>query len=428
MLQKALPDGRTSPNQTPVLEIVLGFLASILTGGFRFAHIARLRGDKVISAILGLTKEVASAMTLTRYFRGFVRSHVEHLTEVLWKSTFERISPRRLGYVLDMDSSVFERYGVQEGSLKGYNPKKRGRPSHHPIFAFLAEAKIIVHLWLRSGNTGTANGATAFLSEALAKLPQTISLYAFRADAGFYIHEFLTTLEHRGLPYAIAVKFTSLIQHAIFGISTWTSVDTGLAVGEMQFMGHNWSHPRRIVVLRETVNERECRGKTLKLFDILGYKYRAIITTLPYSAIEVVRFYNARGDCENRLRELKEDFNLDKFCLDSFNGTEAALRLICFLFNLISEFKRDVLHDESIRLSRIRVEVFVVGAILGAEGRDPILRLGLTGPFRERFAKLLAIIHKLTVTQFVLDKFLAMISVNSTWHRPKVKRRHQKKK
>lgn len=52
VLQKALPDGRTSPNQTPVLEIVLGFLASILTGGFRFAHIARLRGDKVISAIL----------------------------------------------------------------------------------------------------------------------------------------------------------------------------------------------------------------------------------------------------------------------------------------------------------------------------------------------------------------------------------------
>jgi hypothetical protein len=41
-----------------------------------------------------------------------------------------------LGAVLDLDSTVFERYGRQQGSLKGYNPRKHGRPSHHlHIFA-----------------------------------------------------------------------------------------------------------------------------------------------------------------------------------------------------------------------------------------------------------------------------------------------------
>ena len=32
-------------------------------------------------------------------------------------------------------TTVFERYGKQEGSLKGHNPRKHGRPSHHPLLA-----------------------------------------------------------------------------------------------------------------------------------------------------------------------------------------------------------------------------------------------------------------------------------------------------
>jgi len=57
---------------------------------------------------------------------------------------------------------VFERYGHQEGSLKGYNPRKHGRPSHHPLLAMLAEAKVVVHAWLRSGNTASARGVNSF--------------------------------------------------------------------------------------------------------------------------------------------------------------------------------------------------------------------------------------------------------------------------
>jgi len=29
------------------------------------------------------------------------------------------------------------RYGNQEGAKRGYNPKKKGRPSHQPQLAFL---------------------------------------------------------------------------------------------------------------------------------------------------------------------------------------------------------------------------------------------------------------------------------------------------
>jgi len=131
LLQQALPDGRTSPNQIPAGEIILAFFAAVLTGAKRFAHVERLRADAVVRAILGVGR-IPPAMTLTRSLGGFVRSQVEHLTEVLWQFTLARLRSSPLGAVLDLDSTVFERYGHQEGALKGHNPRKHGRPSHHP--------------------------------------------------------------------------------------------------------------------------------------------------------------------------------------------------------------------------------------------------------------------------------------------------------
>lgn len=43
--------------------------------------------------------------------------------------------PILLGHTLDLDATVFCRYGEQAGSRKGHNPVKPGRPSHHPLVA-----------------------------------------------------------------------------------------------------------------------------------------------------------------------------------------------------------------------------------------------------------------------------------------------------
>jgi hypothetical protein len=87
---------------------------------------------------------------------------------------------------LDLDSTVFQRSGSQDGSAKGYNPRRPGRKSHHPILAVLAEVPLVLHGWLRSGNTGSARGVTAFLAEALALLPEGMWIRCVRADSGFF--------------------------------------------------------------------------------------------------------------------------------------------------------------------------------------------------------------------------------------------------
>jgi Transposase DDE domain group 1 len=397
----ALPDGRTSPNQIPVVDLVLALFAAVLTGGRRFAHVERLRSDDVVRTILGL-KRMPSAMTLTRYFGGVVRAQVEHLSEVLGQFVFGQLKRPALGATLDLDSTVFERYGHQEGSLKGYNPHKHGRPSHHPLLAMLAEAKQVLHVWLRSGNTASARGVKAFLAETLVRVPEDFRWYAVRADSGFFISEFLDELERRELPYAIAVRMNQPLRRTVAGIRQWQSFAQGLEAGETIYQAHGWSAPRRLVVVRELLRERpEARGR--KLLEVPGYTFHVLVTTLELSPVQTWQFYNSRAESENRLKELKEDFGADGFCLQSFYGTEAAFRLICFLFNLIGDFKREVTQDAAPRLSALRTKVFIIGGILGSEGHHKLLRLGLRDRWRERFVDLLDRIATLafpTVAQF----------------------------
>ena len=50
--------------------------------------------------------------------------------ENVWASlvawTLGLLSAKEKGYVLDIDSTVVERCGAQEGALQGYTPRRRG--------------------------------------------------------------------------------------------------------------------------------------------------------------------------------------------------------------------------------------------------------------------------------------------------------------
>jgi hypothetical protein len=67
------------------------------------------------------------------------------LYEPLAEWQMQRLPQRQEGYTLDLDSTVLERYGQQEGLLKGHNQRKHGRPSHHPLLAVLNEAHFLLH-------------------------------------------------------------------------------------------------------------------------------------------------------------------------------------------------------------------------------------------------------------------------------------------
>jgi hypothetical protein len=381
-LAEVLPFVVTSPNATPPAHVLLAFFAGVLAGARRFAQLAFLRVDEPVRQLFALRRYPSTA-TFTRFFRRFTAKSVTSTFEPLFQWCLARLPVRPQGYTLDLDSSVFERYGEQEGALKGYNPKKRGRPSHHPLFAVLAEARCIAHVWLRSGNTGAARGATAFLAELWALLGAHIRLTLVRADSGFFAEEILAALEALRLPYIIAARFTNPLQAAAYRLA-FRAFGPGLEAAELPYRALRWTQTRRLIVIREELAVHpDARGR--ELFACPGYRFHAVVTTLSAAPEDVWYTYNGRADTENRLKELKGAFGADGFCSRRFWATEAALRAICVLYNLIEEFQGALAAPLRRTLATLRTTVFACGAILGRVGRQLVLRLSRPTLWQQRF-------------------------------------------
>lgn len=413
VLAVALPDGRTSPNQLSVVDQILQLMMTVLAGGDRFEHVERIRHDEVVRQIVG-AKRFGSASSLTRYLGNFLQSQSEHMHQTLNGMVMSMLGVLAHSDVLDLDSTVFTRYGGQEGSTKGYNPHRRGARSHQPLLAMFGQLKLIAHSWLRAGSASPHRGCEEFLKEVLAQLPADFKISAVRADAGFYSRDFLALLEERGLRYAIRAQVSPGMKKWCAGLGEWKRFGPDLEITDSIYQSPKDHVPRRVVVVREALR-RVSEGV---LFEIVDYEYWVIATNMDDDPRSVVSFYNKRGDCENRIKELKYDFHANGFCLRRFAGTEAAFRLICFTFNLIGLFKKIVLRDPRITLGTIRTKVFVIGAALGSSGRRTILRLGLTRRWKNEFEQLLSVIgrwSKSTAAQLTKRLNLAALEAPSPW-------------
>ena len=346
---------------------------TVLAGAKRFAHAARLQHDRALHALLGLQRFPVDD-TIRNLCRRFGMGEVHRLFDPLAEWQMERLPRRSEGYTLDLDSTVFERYGEQEGALKGHNPRKHGRPSHHPLLAALAEAHFLLHGWLRSGNCGSARGAVEFLQEALALWAQRQMIRVVRADSGFFEDKLLRFLEQRCLPYIVVARLTKFIKREAQRVATWRALDENFSVGEFRLKLLGWERERRFVVVRERERERR-QSPGRKLFEVPGYTFRVFVTSRSDAAEEIWRDYNRRADMENRIAELKHDLGADGFCLKEFFATEAAFQAVLLLFNLLSEFQRAAGLPAYREPATLRLQVFTCGAILGRAGRRMVLHL-----------------------------------------------------
>jgi hypothetical protein len=355
--------------------VILSFMVSLLMGAWRMVHTVILRYDRPVKEMFDL-KEVPSASTFSRFFSRFTWKRVEEIFSDLNRRILEKarnIFPKE-GITLDLDSSVFERYGNQEGAEVGYNPKKPGRPSHHPLFAVAAEAKWILNLWLRRGRAAASTRVVDFLSDVLSKKPFWLKIKDIRADAGYFSGPFFDFLESKkvNLPYIVVVKFNSVLKTKVAGINNWKQIAKGIEVAETTYKALDWKKERRLITVRQRLEERpNAQGK---LFFDPAYRYRAFITNRKEAPEEIFHHYNKRAEVENRIKEWKYDFFMDDFCLKKFFATEAAIWVIAILFNLMSWYRASILQDVP-RISTMRLRQFLCGGVLGREGKNLCLRL-----------------------------------------------------
>jgi len=373
-LQAHLPWQLSSPNAIPLAHTLTAFCIGVIGGARRFAQTEIARADRALHALLGLDRW-PGADTVRGFFHRFSQATIQSFWRPLWVWLLGLVRCPAGGFSLDLDSTVFPRCGHQAGAAKGYNPRRPGRKSHHPLLAVLAEVPLVLHGWLRSGNTGAARGAVAFLCEALALLPQGMGIRCVRADSGFFEEALLAFLEERHLPYLVVARLTQRLKRRAAVLSQWQELDENYALGEFRARLLGWSAERRFIVLRERVREdKEAVGR--KLIDVPGYTFRIWVTNRQELAVELWRDYNGRATVEQRIEELKNDLAADDFCTQNFWATEAAFLAVLFTFNLLSLYQQLSAPTAAYRQpATLRAAVFICGAILGRAGHQTVLHL-----------------------------------------------------
>jgi hypothetical protein len=386
VLRETLPHPEpTSNNHLLPLEKALAFMHGLLCEARKLTHVAYHRRDPLVPELLAI-RRVASQSTLSRFFAGFGSAGVNlRCFRPLWRWCVNRLPSRADGYTLDLDSTrLLHEDGHQEGVAVGFT--KRGlKPCLNPLLAVLAEARLVVQLWLRPGNASCGNNAVAFFLELWEQLPRHIRVRGVRADAGFCVPELLALWERLGVPYVVVAQLSQPIQRLLRGDLVWTATEVpGTEVAEREHQALGWPHARRLILIRHRVNEKGRRaGKTL--FDVPGYHFQALVTSLPksqMSGLAVWRYYNGRADCENVIKELQQGFALPTLCLRSFWATEAALALATLTYNLTILFQRHLGWQQKVTVSSLRYWLFVTAGVLSHPAGRTTVKLAV--PPRER--------------------------------------------
>ncbi len=376
----------------PPTQLIEQLLVSIWCGACRFAHLEITRMDRTLTRLFGWTR-VAGHKAIVRLFGRFDMLRHERVQAQIYRWFFDTVSTL-CSITLDMDSTVITRHGEQQGAARGYNPNKRGRLSHHPLLAFVAEVRLVANFWLRPGDAHSANNVLQFIESTLHHLGSK-AVGLLRADSGFFDQAVLKLLEDKCINYIISARLTQGLQQAIVRDGRWFALEPGLELAEITYQGNSWDIARRIVVVRQSIKRKTAPGKTLSLFaddpDIQGWRYGAMVTSLSLPAVEVWRSYRGRADCENRIKELKNDLGLDSFSLNSFYATEAAPGFAMLAYNLMSIFRQAVMRAKiQPTLATLHQQVLAVGAFWHRDPKQNQLLLAVSRRRRAWFEGLWA--------------------------------------
>jgi hypothetical protein len=407
-VESALPIEEKSNYAKGIYEKVLATFLTVLSGGERFSHLSWWsHGIEAIKKGFGVHWLPRASSTLTRFWG---KISTQSLSEKL-AAAARQLAITIIGWqgitedTVNLDSSVLIRYGNQQGAKRGYNPTKRGRPSHHPLLAFLG-AGYVVNVWNRSGDTGTGRGAVKFFRQTLMVLGKEFHLTRALCDSGFYEIEFIEYLESNMFSYIISVPISHTIQREILQVKQWHTVSKGVEVGEFSFQHHDpkWTKPRRYVVVRQSISKRpKAMGKQPSLFkdleDWSTYRISVMITNDSKSTPEEIwRHYRPRANDENVVKDLKEGYGFESFNVNNFWATEAVLTMIALVFhNLIVYLNKTILNPNRAQqqLKTLRHRYFTLPGQLGSGGRKYVFRLSIQE--RKIRAKVVSIIRRISL-------------------------------
>lgn len=377
-LERILEDAPRWTDYSPA-DLILVFLYVLIAGLPRVNKTDILQYNGLFVSLVGLEKfpdSTALRRFLHRLSPQAIRQ-IARLHDQIRRQLFGLPDPRS-SLVFHLDSVILTLYGKQQGARLGYNPKKKGRRSYHPILCFEAHGQEFWHGSLRPGDTGANTGARALVRRCLQKVPSSVARRRIRllADSGFFSGRLVSDLDQAGCAYIIvcpkAKSYLPLAQKAGFAAMSF-----GWAVAEFDFKPRGWKERHRFVMVRRPLPEDPEEAQQLTLFQTGHYAYSAFVTNLQLQPWRIWKTYQARANVEKSVRELLYYFSLNKIPTRQWLANVAFLQLLLLAYNLVHWFKRLCLPQDYTRstVESIRNEFLVLPGKLTKHGSRNVLQL-----------------------------------------------------
>ena len=169
-------------------KIKMNHIKTMICGHFigidKLERLKLLQNDPLVNEFDISVKEPE---TVSRFLGNFTFKTTQMFRDINFKVFKKLLTKSKLTSItIDIDSSVINVEGHQEGASKGYNPKKLGNRCYNIQFAFCDELKAYVTGFVRSGNTYTANGASEMIKEIVANIKTDDLEILFRMDSGYF--------------------------------------------------------------------------------------------------------------------------------------------------------------------------------------------------------------------------------------------------
>jgi len=396
MAQDSLRDSRVGSNKQHGLSPLLRqSIYGRLAGDDDVNDADRLCVDPAMRHVVGgrasqPEKQAASASEVGR-FETEILSTKENLTALMnlsgqWIDRVHQRQPLKQ-LILDLDSSVSETYGKQEGTA--YNGHFECL-CYHPLFLF-NQFGDLEYAMLRRGNQASAKFWRRVLLPVIARYRHLSIPKFFRGDAAFAVPALYRVLEEEGYRYAIRLKANAVlereIEHLLKRPVGRPSHRPKVFYHSFQYQAKSWPHSRRVVAKIEWH-----RGE---LFPRVGF----IVTNLHQRSKNVVKFYNGRGTAEQWIKEGKNAVKWTKLSCRTFRDNQTRLQLFALAYNLGNFLRRlalprDVKHWS---LTTLREKLIKIGAKVTRHAKYVTFQLAEVAVTRNLFAAILARIARLAV-------------------------------